>query len=289
MGSSDDTEGGWCCLRGPKVPKAPQSPSPWLAATLEGPSTAWTGRKATTIHYQGPELYNYHWRLSYFEKPLCCCQSCYSSKPKQDGKNPAQDAASGWGKVNPLRPCCPQQGVACTPSLQPASPQHQGGPCGFACTRAPSKGRFSRGRFGVIEVAECLPDMGWGWGSVLSSAAGSSDATCLNAFLHQCEKLLIFSYFSCNGSSFGSFPVQWLGQGMPARGKHLTAAPHTCPREKALKGRSQKSPQRTRRGDSQAGRLHFPVCEAAQQPRSWKLNQVFIERMSHILHTHSAP
>lgn len=162
----------------PEVPEAPRSPSPQLAAALSGPSPGWQGREATTNRYWGPELYNYHGRLSYFGKWLCCSQSFYSSKPKQDGKSPAQDAASGRRReVNPLPPRCPHPGAACTQHC----PRVKAGPGGFGCTG----GGFQRWGSGI-----------WGWrgqrvaarhgmlgGQPHPRLLGGSEATCWDAFL----------------------------------------------------------------------------------------------------------
>lgn len=116
--------------------------------------------------YWGPELYNYHGRLSYFRKRLRCCQSFYSSKPKQDGKSPAQDAASSRrGEVNSLPPRCPHPGGCLLP---PACTQHcpriKAGPGGFGCTQGGFKGRFQWGKIWGHEATGCLLGMGQGWG-----------------------------------------------------------------------------------------------------------------------------
>lgn len=93
----------------PKVPEARRGPRPGGSS---GPRSrpSWE----VSARYRGPELYNYHGRLSYFGKRLCCCQSFYSSKPKQDGKSPAQDAASGGrGEFNLLAACTGAAGSPC--------------------------------------------------------------------------------------------------------------------------------------------------------------------------------
>lgn len=98
-----------------RSPRSPRHPGvPWPSSSSNPRS--WPSWEVST-HYRGPELYNYHGRLSYFGKRLCCCQSFYSSKPKQDGKSPAQDAASGrHGELNLLTACTrrhppPRQGL----------------------------------------------------------------------------------------------------------------------------------------------------------------------------------
>lgn len=106
----------------PEVLESPCFPSPWLAAALSGPSTAQPGGEATAICYWGPELCNYHERLSYFWEATTLLPKLLSSKPKQDGKSPSQDAASaGRGEVNPLPPGCLYQGAACAPPPAPRS------------------------------------------------------------------------------------------------------------------------------------------------------------------------
>lgn len=163
----------------PKVPEAPWSLSPQLAAALSGPSKAQQGREATASCYRGPELYNYHGRPSYFGKRLRHCQSFYSSKPKQDGKSPAQDAASGGrGEVNSLHPCC----------LHPVLPQGQGGSWWVWLHRRGFKGCGGACHWGKIwghrgHRVSARHGMGLGVRSRPRLLAGS-EAACSDPFLH---------------------------------------------------------------------------------------------------------
>lgn len=163
----------------PKVHESPCFPSPWLAAALSGPSTARPGGEATAIRYWGPELCNYHGRLSYFGEAAMLLPELLSSKPKQDGKSPSQDAASaGRGEVNPLPPGCLHPGAACAPHLHPSAK------C-FGCTGGVSKSGGSGGRFGVTEATGCLAQHGTGLGGhPPPQLLAGSEAAYSDAFLH---------------------------------------------------------------------------------------------------------
>lgn len=256
----------------PEVPEAPRSPSPRPAAALWGPGAARQGREATASRYRGPELCNYHGRPSYFGKRLRRCQSFYSSKPKQDGKSPAQDAASGGsGEVNPLPPHCPHRGgvggrCLLPPCLHPASLQHQGGSGGlWLHQEGVSKERGGNGgRFGVIQAAARHGmGLGWGGGSAPSSAAGRFRGRVFGCFSASAVRTAIFSSFCRNGSSFGAFPARRLGRGMLARAEHLTAAPNKmAPGDKVPAGFIP-------RATPKEGQRRQPGRDVAEWPPRW--------------------
>lgn len=192
----------------PEVLESPCFPSPWLAAALSGPSTAQPGGEATAIRYWGPELCNYHERLSYFWEATTLLPKLLSSKPKQDGKSPSQDAASaGRGEVNPLPPGCLYQGAACAPPT--CTPQHPSAKC-FGCTGGVSK-------WGAVgeDLGSQRPQGVWqAWdragGSPPSSAAGRFRGHIFGCFSASTVRTAIYSSFWCKGSSFGAFPEQRL-------------------------------------------------------------------------------
>lgn len=173
-------------LRHPGVPQPGSSSDPRSQPSWE-----------VSTCYRGPELYNYHGRQSYFGKRLCCCQSFYSSKAKQDGKIPAQDAASGGrGELNLLSACT---GAAAAP----AHSQHHLHP-GRAWGWPALEGSKEVGgeRFGVTDTTGCQPGMGGGWGQVQRPHASA-------------VRISIFSSFSCSRCCFGVFPVPCAWSGAP--------------------------------------------------------------------------
>lgn len=103
----------------------------------------------------------------------------------------------------------------------PGITQHRDRAGGLGCPRG-LKG-VSGGRSGVTETTGGQPGMGWGWGSVLSSAAGRSRGHVFGCFPASAVRTSIFS--SCNRSHFGAFPVKWLGRGMPCA---WSGAPCCC-------------------------------------------------------------
>lgn len=198
----------------PKVPEARRGPRPGGSS---GPRSrpGWE----VSARYRGPELYNYHGRLSYFGKRLCCCQSFYSSKPKQDGKSPAQDAASGGrGEFNLLAACTGAAGSPCCTRHHP----HRDGAGDLGCPGG-FAGRFG-GKIWGHGGHRVSARHGMGLGSAPCSAAGRSGGHMFGCFPAS-VRTSIFSSFSCKGSRFGAFPARWLGRGMPCA---WTGAPRCC-------------------------------------------------------------